>query len=1106
MSSGVLRGLAGDLNNLGNAEKKAAQASMMRGQALMAVGAGIAAVGIAGLAFFGKATADAIEYNKQVALTKTQMYGVKASLDDVAKAGLDVARNVAVPLDQIQAGLYDIFSSMDVNMSQAKFLLSNFAKEAVAGQVDLSTAERASIGIMNAYQMKVTDVTKVQDIMFNLVKYGVGTYGDFANAIGRVTGPAVRENQTFEQTAALMAFVTRNGLSASNAASSVGRALDAIGKSRDKIQNFGQIVTSVLGDKTAAKLGITADSMIKVVDASGKMLPINQIMTQLGVALKNLNPTQQNDVLTAMFKGTGGTIQAMRFFDIAIHNFGQLNNLVKEMGNSKGALKAAYDTMANTPAMKIQLLKNNFHALMIEIGDVFIPIVTKLVIAFTAIFSWIGKLNPTILKWGAIILAIISVLAVLVGILVAVAGAWLILSTIMAASEIALAPLIVTILAVIAVIALLAFGAYEIYNHWGPISKWFHNMWFDMYHWIDHIWQMIWKAISAAWGKVKAVFKDIQNWVSSNFDKWWKTHGSALEAVWNTVWGNISSVFSTTWGFIYSVMKTAFNLIETLFKIEFNTLFLGVKVFWSVVEGVFSIAWAILVAGWKIFWNILLAYFKFVWATMIFALKLAWDTIVVVFSVFLDILSGHWHQAWVDIYAYVRQVWNLIKGFLVTIWHIIEAAAGGIFGAIEQLFFGVWHSIYNTAHGVWQSIWSYLQSIWGDIKGGAKQFVKDLGGIWNAIEGAFKGPVDWVIKYVYDDGIRALWNTVVNAIGLGKIDMPFVKQFSSGGRLGGFGGGDIIPALLEPGEAVVDKHRTRKYAALFAMMGIKGFASGGVPGPVSPIQARVGPGANISGPALGPLQGLFNLTGAAGKMMLAAATGNSTAFINALTSVAGGSSGAGGNLAAMVATLPVALMKHVVGKVWSMITGGASRATTSVGAGPGGGSVAQNQALARALMPGWATGSMWSDWRALWNQESGWSQFAYNAGSGATGIPQALPFTKMPRAAWLPFQGGSANVRAQESWGINYISGRYGNPANAWAHELGFNWYGNGLNAVVSRPTMIGVGEHGAEHVQVTPLGKGGHGPTQNFFITTNEINPRMHAAQLGFELARRSG
>jgi hypothetical protein len=76
----------------------------------------------------------------------------------------------------------------------------------------------------------------------------------------------------------------------------------------------------------------------------------------------------------------------------------------------------------------------------------------------------------------------------------------------------------------------------------------------------------------------------------------------------------------------------------------------------------------------------------------------------------------------------------------------------------------------------------------------------------------------------------------------------------------------------------------------------------------------------------------------------------------------------------------------------------------------------------------------------LWNQESGWNQYAENA-SGAYGIPQALPFGKMPQAAWPASAGGSSSPSAQISWGLGYIQSTYGNPCNAWAHEQADGWY-----------------------------------------------------------------
>jgi hypothetical protein len=91
--------------------------------------------------------------------------------------------------------------------------------------------------------------------------------------------------------------------------------------------------------------------------------------------------------------------------------------------------------------------------------------------------------------------------------------------------------------------------------------------------------------------------------------------------------------------------------------------------------------------------------------------------------------------------------------------------------------------------------------------------------------------------------------------------------------------------------------------------------------------------------------------------------------------------------------------------------------------------------------PSWATGTQWADWVALWDQESGWNQYASNPSSGAYGIPQSLPYTKMPKAAWPASAGGSSSVTSQIQWGISYIAATYGSPSAAWAHEEAVDWY-----------------------------------------------------------------
>jgi hypothetical protein len=96
------------------------------------------------------------------------------------------------------------------------------------------------------------------------------------------------------------------------------------------------------------------------------------------------------------------------------------------------------------------------------------------------------------------------------------------------------------------------------------------------------------------------------------------------------------------------------------------------------------------------------------------------------------------------------------------------------------------------------------------------------------------------------------------------------------------------------------------------------------------------------------------------------------------------------------------------------------------------------KAYAASVLPAFGWGS--DQFRCLdllWTRESGWRANAYNASSGAYGIPQSLPGSKMASAGadWR------TNAATQIDWGLSYISSRYGLPCEAWAHSEAYNWY-----------------------------------------------------------------
>jgi len=104
-------------------------------------------------------------------------------------------------------------------------------------------------------------------------------------------------------------------------------------------------------------------------------------------------------------------------------------------------------------------------------------------------------------------------------------------------------------------------------------------------------------------------------------------------------------------------------------------------------------------------------------------------------------------------------------------------------------------------------------------------------------------------------------------------------------------------------------------------------------------------------------------------------------------------------------------------------------------------SISQRQAAyhtAWRMMPRFGWGKrQWTPLEKLWNRESGWNKYAQNPYSGAYGIPQAVPGSKMASVGnhWR------TNATTQIRWGMRYIKGRYGRPRVAWEHELAYGWY-----------------------------------------------------------------
>jgi TP901 family phage tail tape measure protein len=812
---------------------------------------------------------------------------------------------------------------MDVTVPQAQVLLTNFARAAVAGQVDVQTAGRATIAVMNAWHLPITDTSKVMDIQFQLVRKGVGTYQEFAQSLGQAIPSAQRAGQSFSTLAGMMAYLTRNGLSTSMAAASAQRALDAFSNPKvvQRLQDMG----------------------IQVTNNNGGFRKFTDVIGDLQKKLADMTAPERAKALQQLFAGAGGTIQAMRFYNTVLASDSavkQYQSLTKDMEQSSGALTGAYNTMAGQMTTKTQGLKNQYDLLKIEVGNALIPILSKLIDAASSILKWWNSLSDSTKKSIVYIAAGAAAFTVLAGVVLTVAGVFIMLAAAAALADIALGPIIIVVLGVSLVLAGLIALGYLLITNWQGVKAW---------------------AI-ITWNNIKNFFKEI--------------------------WFDISSGFK--------------QFVQSL----------------------------------KDLWNAAGIYFKSVW----------------------------------------DRVWT-------------------------------------------NGIAKWAKDLWGGIQNRFSQFVQALGNTWDKVRKLFAVPVNFVIQYVYNDGIRWLWNHIVDGIGLKGIELPQAKQvnWATGGPVFGPGTGtsDSILGWLSNGEHVWTAEEVRKAGGHQAVMALRrmvlGFATGG------PVHA-IGPAQPITG---NPSQDTVkNSGGILGQLisMAGGAAGNVVKWLsdpfNSIMSSAGG----GGNWLRAVAQAPATLIGKMVDWLWGKVQAAVKQAASVSTGSLNSGAVQKEIAYAFSQFVKYSWGpENQQPLVNLWNKESGWNPFAVNPSSGAYGIPQAL---------------GHGNVYAlgdaiaQINWGLNYIWQRYGTPIGAWAHEVANNWYDTGLmRGFLPRGiSVVNNGTSGDEHLGVltttqwnvlqrlaNPGGTyGSSGTGTNVYITieginiyTQEIDPKQHATELGDYLTR---
>lgn len=343
---------------------------------VVALGAAITAVGV-------KAVKMAAEFEKSMAEVTTLIDSSREQTARLTAQVTEMALRFGKDVNEQARALYQIISAGATEAAQSMMVLTQANLAALAGITDVAVAAEAIMRVLNAYQMSATEAGRVSDILFQIVRKGVTTFGELAPVIGRVTGTAASLGVSFEEVAAALIVATK-ALKIEEAivglnqlfVTFANRTQDTIDAAEALEIQFDASALSIKGLAGVLKdviqaLDIPIKELEKIAaagdDAGGAL---ERVASRAGVT---------TEVVTALFPN----VRALRVALALLRGEGELYEQALEDANAaQGATDEAARKMAATFSFLSGQVKQQLNVAFIELGRALMPVAEQLVGAF----------------------------------------------------------------------------------------------------------------------------------------------------------------------------------------------------------------------------------------------------------------------------------------------------------------------------------------------------------------------------------------------------------------------------------------------------------------------------------------------------------------------------------------------------------------------------------------------------------------------------------------------------------------------------------------------------------------------------------------------------
>jgi TP901 family phage tail tape measure protein len=629
---------------------------------------------------------------------------MRNKMEEAAKA---VAKTTRFSANDAATAYYDL-ASAGLSAEQAVDALPVVAQFAQAGMMDLATAAEHLTGAQTALGLKMEDpienmrqMTRVSDVLTKANNLALGTVEDFSEALTNKAAGALRaNNKELEEGVAVLAAFAEQGITGATAGEKLAIVLRDVPRAAKKNADV------------FAKFGIS------VFDASGNLKNMADIVAEFERALGPLPDGEK----AAAFQALGLTRSVGDVLRTLSGTSEKIREFEGELRNAGGTTKEVAEKQMQSLAAKLDVLKNRFQVLLINVGepiaiwlvDTLIPWIEQVgVPAIQAMasvvneelrpaFEGVGKAldNPAVanalagyVAFAVGLKAAAPLVALFNGVLIALAApfklllllfrplaaalgflslAWTQLQIVLLPIAAALGAPVAVVAAIVVAIIAAGVAIYVFRDEVGAalqaVGRFFVRLW------DDHIYPVVETIIGFFTGPFLSFWASVWDFIKGGATDVWDSISEAISGVfgeigetidsflvyWKAIWAAIADIWGVIGGPIMAVVDFLTTNVLNVIINAFRALVPFFVSVWGVIQNVFTTVITFLVSAWENFGPVIIAQVLNVWNLVTGVLGNFVDYVSNFVQLVMNIFQGDWAEAWDNVKGIFSAVWDNI--------------------------------------------------------------------------------------------------------------------------------------------------------------------------------------------------------------------------------------------------------------------------------------------------------------------------------------------------------------------------------------------------------------------------------------------------------------